>query len=256
MIEKQKGTLARYPCSKLYNVFLTDNQIRILIDIAINGPVDAYREHKRTTIVLSTTQNILKKLSEYDLIKIKEISSSNTDRIRKIYQLTSLGFFASVVFLLDRTHRSTKTYEDFHKFIQQNRELFPYLLEKWDELIENTKEAYRRLPERQCKYNDPNLIPFPDSATNYWCVRLLRFCESIIEDSDAGSLSPEQLQERFSPRLVEMAKGGFDYPDEVMIEILKKNPVYLEEMKQYLHEELEDHKEQVAIITKLLEELR
>jgi len=256
MICNKKNPLGEYSCSRLYNVSLTDIQIQTLTDIAINGPADAYREHKRTLIGLSSTQNAIKKLSECGLLKIKEIDSGDTNRIRKIYQLTGLGFCASVIYILD-TRWSTKSYDDFYKFIQTNHEVFPYLLDKWDDLITNTRESYKK-HSIQSRYNRdiPYLIPFPDGATNDWCLRLYRFCESEIQYGRESELSPEQLQERMRDRLMEDAKGIFDPPHEAVIDVLKQDPVYLSELKEYLLQELEEHKEQVEIISKTLEQLQ
>ena len=255
MIGNIKGSLGSYSCSRLYNVSLTDIQIKILTDIAINGPVDAYREHKRASIGLSSTQNVIKKLSEYGLLKIKEIDSGDTNRIRKIYQLTGLGFCVSVIYILN-THWSSKSYDDFHKFLQANRELFPYLLDRWDDLILNTREAYKKHSiQSRFDVNIPYFISFPDGATNDWCVRLYRLCESEIQYCQ-GDLTPEVLRKSMSSRMLEDAKGGFDPPHQPIIDILKQDPVYLSELKEYLLEELEDHKEQVKTISEVLKTLQ
>ena len=115
--------------------YLTENHIKILKDIAVNGPIDVYRaSKKRLFIGLSTTQASFKKLTESGFLQLVETVKSDTDQIRKIYGLTHFGLCAVITLLLYR-NVSDATYEDIKACTNWNADLFPNLLKKWDFFI-------------------------------------------------------------------------------------------------------------------------
>ena len=230
---------------------LTEIQLSILDDIAIKGPMDAYGEHKRIKKGLSTTQNVMKKLSDRGLLKLKEITPGKTDINKKIYCITGLGLCVAAADLLNQ-HTAISNYEVFHSFILQNSDLFPHLFERWDNIIENTRKCFKKHSILSSFHID-YLISFPDLATETWCAILYRFCQDCIDGNYGEKITPEELHRGFNQRLTDRLLDGYPIPQEVMKCILKEDPSFWSEIRQLLMREFKIYKVRTANLVKILE---
>ncbi|HNX18257.1 MAG TPA: hypothetical protein PKM50_08040 [Methanoregula sp.] len=151
------------------------NQSKILIHIALNGPIDAYRTSKDLKFPLTTTQLGFKTLTDDGLIRLKDIVKGKTDQNRKIYDLSPRGFCFITEFFLKK--ESPVSYDKLREFLDRHCDLFPDLLKKWDFYINHSRDFFSRVPtyQEQSSY----LINTPDISTSIWCDVLRSTCLSV-----------------------------------------------------------------------------
>lgn len=231
---------------------LPENQTKILLHIALNGPIDAYRTNKDLSFRLSTTQLAFKTLKETGLIQLKETIKGKTDQNRKIYDLTPYGFCLVTGAMLE--NNSVVSFDEVSKFLKIHNDLFPDLLSKWDFFINHSKDYFSRNP---VKWEQPTyMIPIPDISTQIWCDILRRTCRSVKSQYDWSHkevtvetiineykqvLLNELYEDRIGPYI-----DGFVYS-------LKQDKELWKELEPEVRSYIDEFKDRIAQIERILE---
>lgn len=182
---------------------LNEVQKSVLGDIALNGPIDAYRASKRLSINVSTTQIAFKKLTERGLLQFKEIVLGETQQNRKIYSLALPGFCLVIPFMLNDDW-SECTYQDVRRLISQYPEYFPDLFNNWDQLITDVRMYFEK-HEMDDSGKPRYIIPMPDAATHLMCDILYGICDQQFSYRLLSEISPETLSKQLITDLLDHA---------------------------------------------------
>jgi len=247
---------------------LSENQKDIIIHIALNGPIDAYRTNNELKFSLSTTQLAFKKLNEYGLIEFKRTVKGNTEQLRKLYGLTSYGFclVTNSILKIDETWCSLGD-DMFKEFLKLNEELFPELLKKWSVFIDRSKSYYESHPVQDWK-KLPWLKPLPDISTEIWCAVLLKVCHNVVDfvywedgkhdpHTDFREIGEADFNEEFKVCLVECLTGYLTSPHlEGLIFSLKQDKELCADLIPGLSNWARQYEKQMIRINKILDEIK
>jgi hypothetical protein len=207
MIFRLKGERRyRLPSPYAWYDGINDTQKDVIGDIALNGPIDAYRASKRIDRSLTATQVAIKKFVEEGVLQLKEIVQGDTQQNRKIYSLTVPGFCLVVPFMLNREW-SECTYEDVRRLIAQYPEYFPELFNNWESVIVDIRTYFKK-NHMDLTGNSRYLIAMPDAPTHLLCDILYRICDQQHALRQISEINADCLSEQFVISLLDDATNA------------------------------------------------
>jgi predicted transcriptional regulator len=246
-LDLQKENLTKINGTKT----LPANQTKILLHIARNGPIDAYRTNKDLAFSLSTTQLSFKTLKELGLIQLKDTVKGKTEQNRKIFDLTPFGFCLIAEAMLE--NNSDVSYDEVRKFLELHSTLFPDLLNKWDFFIERSRDYFSH---NSVNWEQPlYLIPIPDISTNIWCNILRHTCRSINDQYrwDHNEVTVEKICNKYKQVLLnELYEDAYGPYVDGFVYALKQDKELWSELVPEVQSFIEDFKERIEQLEKRL----
>ncbi|AGB02423.1 hypothetical protein [Methanoregula formicica] len=231
---------------------LPENQTKILLHIALNGPIDAYRMNKELSFKLSTTQLAFKTLREMGLIKLKDTIKGKTDQNRKIYDLTPYGFCLVTGAMIE--NNSVVSFDEVSKFLKIHKELFPDLLEKWDFFINNSKDYFSHNP---VEWQQPvYMVHIPDISTQIWCDILRHTCNSVKNSYhwSGKEVTVEMICDEYRQTLVnELYEDQYGPYIDGFVYSLKQDKELWDELVPEVQSFIDDFKERIVRLEKIIE---
>lgn len=190
------------------------SQEEMLIEIAKNGPCDAYRTHKAIGMKLPTAQVAIKKLEEKGLISKRDTVVSEKQQRRILYGLRALGFREAVLACLKR---SPPDYNSVSLIIKGSAPDDILLLKHWDEII-------RKNPDLQDTWHQL-LYKTLDCASSFETID-----EEFARQIAAFNLTLSPLQPSDLKEVTEVLKEFPDLWDIVRFETQRK----IDYFKEYI----------------------